>query len=1324
MTTPIEYTLAIDTGPMQLSLRDLNSAVVQAERRLQDLEKTSEANAITAGRFVKGLRDVSITLASLRFVAMDIQQAFLGLPIAVAKTGAEFERMTKLMEGMSTQADATKRKLEAVSNVRFVQNMAMTTPFDVTALTDSFVKMKSVGIDPTTGALQGLVDGVAKFGGNADVLKRASVALQQMAGKGAISMEELRQQLGEAMPNAIQVMAQSLGVGVEELVDKVSKGAVSSKTALERFFVTMAAVNKGAAAEMMNTTVGLFEQLKTQWELLKNEIGNAPDIQGASFMGEVKHGMQDVIDLMKSPDMRKLGLSLGQNMAAGARLMTGAIETLIQNIDRVQLALEALAVYFGVKGVLVPSIEALKQKGAEWSAIYAENTGRIQAELTEQRLAVAANLNAQATLVQEGISRDRAAAAQRQTLRNAELAEMRAYGAEATAIEQRLAQHQDTGRVGGRFVSAANIAQMQADAAVWNQLADEKMRSVQRLNTEIANLNGTVLQSQSKLQEVAGKMRDAERATSGLSMAQKALQGTVAAGQMVWTALGGWIGVITTALMLGIAAWEKWGDSAERAAQRAMRAKMGVSSVDDLDKETQGLDGKRGAVSTQKTAIDTRQATIDRLGAMSNRTPAQNAQLEKAKAEMGQMKSYLAELESSVRTSEDRIASIRKSLTTETGRIELADISRGIQERQQMVNQANTSEINTLRARQDQELKSTKLQGDALRKLKQDQAKEANDLLVKQNQRSQNLLETQVKEQQRALDKARDSAKQADPATAVGRDMLGQVSAREQAVAALQKQLEDAQNQNSALTRNRDEAFVFGAGKDKQKKHGTGPVNSPMERALTRIRADNASLREELATLTEGVDTVESIRRRIDAMLDAKQEGGGFKYKINGEQVNGTKQQLEQLKSEMLDNELQKLGVKGLRKTSEDLRAIGEEYQRAVEVIADPSATERSTSSLGKFLTYLQKTAPEIEATKEGLRRLGNVGGTNGPAAALAYQANLDKQTMEHATIDVAGFIQKSHDERVSMEEQLFQNDRQRIEARIAKRDELYRREYQGQRDTLSRAADSMAEGNEKEALYQRLTALDQEYTAGVIARARLAARELETPLQSLARQWEDVTMQMQNSTSNWAQQGMTAFTDLATTGKIQFRDLTISILKDLARIALQKAAAGLLNMVMGGVSGGGGALFGGAQGSFDMGTPGVSATSGIDMGSVASTPIPFANGGIMTSFGQLSLQRYANGGIANRPQLALFGEGRMNEAYVPLPDGRTIPVTINGAGGQGGGQTVSIQIVVNEAQGGEQKTVEGDKNAGWQRASEQIKSIVIEELMTQSRPGGILSRH
>lgn len=57
---------------------------------------------------------------------------------------------------------------------------------------------------------------------------------------------------------------------------------------------------------------------------------------------------------------------------------------------------------------------------------------------------------------------------------------------------------------------------------------------------------------------------------------------------------------------------------------------------------------------------------------------------------------------------------------------------------------------------------------------------------------------------------------------------------------------------------------------------------------------------------------------------------------------------------------------------------------------------------------------------------------------------------------------------------------------------------------------------------------------------------------------------------------------------------------------------------------------------------------------------VPFALGGIMTDHGSVPLGSFADGGIADSPQVAIFGEGRLPEAFVPLPDGRSIPVTLS----------------------------------------------------------------
>ena len=95
-------------------------------------------------------------------------------------------------------------------------------------------------------------------------------------------------------------------------------------------------------------------------------------------------------------------------------------------------------------------------------------------------------------------------------------------------------------------------------------------------------------------------------------------------------------------------------------------------------------------------------------------------------------------------------------------------------------------------------------------------------------------------------------------------------------------------------------------------------------------------------------------------------------------------------------------------------------------------------------------------------------------------------------------------------------------------------------------------------------------------------------------------------------------------------------------------AGAGLAALFGGGAAGGAGAAAGAADAA-----PFMAAFA--------------ANGGIMTSRGMLPLKAYSSGGIARGPQLAVFGEGRMPEAYVPLPDGKRIPVALQGGGAASG---------------------------------------------------------
>lgn len=324
----------LTTERAKSELGSLGTALDKASRQVQRMENSAD----TATR---GFRNTVITLGALRFALMDIKNIFIDIPTHIAKTAGEFERMEMLMRGLSKSTDEATQKLEAARDVGTIITTAKNAPFDVKALSDAYVKFKAAGLDPVSGGFKTLVDGVAKFGGSSETLKRASVAIQQMSGKGVVSMEELRQQLGEAIPNAMKLMADGMGLSVAELTEKVSKGIVTSKTALARMFAQMEIDSLGAAEKMMTTFPGALERLKTEFQLFEKTIAD----QG--MMTAITMAMKELTDFMSSPE----GVSLAKEIGGALREATSAAvsfgKAIFENADAIKTLFTAMLALYG-----------------------------------------------------------------------------------------------------------------------------------------------------------------------------------------------------------------------------------------------------------------------------------------------------------------------------------------------------------------------------------------------------------------------------------------------------------------------------------------------------------------------------------------------------------------------------------------------------------------------------------------------------------------------------------------------------------------------------------------------------------------------------------------------------------------------------------------------------------------------------------------------------------------------------------------------------------------------------------------------------------------
>ncbi|APG04959.1 phage tail tape measure protein [Luteibacter rhizovicinus DSM 16549] len=184
-----------------------------------------------------------------------------------------------------------------------------------------------------------------------------------------------------------------------------------------------------------------------------------------------------------------------------------------------------------------------------------------------------------------------------------------------------------------------------------------------------------------------------------------------------------------------------------------------------------------------------------------------------------------------------------------------------------------------------------------------------------------------------------------------------------------------------------------------------------------------------------------------------------------------------------------------------------------------------------------------------------------------------------------------------------------------------------------------------------------------------------------------------------------------ATTGKASIKDLVSSILKEVARLEANKAAASLLSYGISYLTGSG---YGGTGGS-----------GGVDYNSSGFVSHVYAKGGVVDG---AALSSYSNS-IVDRPTTFAFarGAGLMGEAgpeaIIPLTrtaDGKLGVKQVGGGGSAGDG--VSVSVVVN-ADGSSDVSTQGDDARFGQQLGDAIKATVKQELAMAMRPGGALWR-
>jgi tape measure domain-containing protein len=392
--------------------------------------------------------------------------------------------------------------------------------------------------------------------------------------------------------------------------------------------------------------------------------------------------------------------------------------------------------------------------------------------------------------------------------------------------------------------------------------------------------------------------------------------------------------------------------------------------------------------------------------------------------------------------------------------------------------------------------------------------------------------------------------------------------------------------------------------------------------------------------------------------------------------------------------------TKAVKKVNEFTRSLQQmqlslyRRQRAGAVAGSPEAifTDQMIAELGTQLGLGGFIGPELPERF----RTSNLPGidpdtppTGGAGGASARQdltaGQLEARRALRAATEAEAIIRLEYESRVLDIKQRQLEPLQKIDAleqaketRDKKLEQLQQRRAQAlekERLELQKAMDAAAKGMKDsfDAMYLSTAAVAEgEEAKGPFAFIVKGAQELADEIKNIGSAAQEVAKVGLKGLGD-------ALTELVVNGTLNFREFAASLLRDMARIIMQTIVVKSLMQAIGALG------------------PTVS-------------PMPNMTGAEMFKGPRYDLgfvPAMAKGGITQG--LSIAGEAGP-EAVVPLPDGRSIPVTMQGGAGN---------VVVNvDAKG---TSVQGDSTRS-NALGDAIGAAVRSELLKQRRPGGLLA--
>jgi tape measure domain-containing protein len=256
------------SGVLTLDTKGFTSGIEKAQRKLNKLQATSNASKKSLLALGMSVGKVSTKIAAAA-VAVDL------VVVGFAKWLSRIEGISRRLKSITGTVEANARAWKFLNKTADGLGVGLGTLADSYSNLAAASKGTAIGTKEIESIFLAVSESAAILGLSAQRTRLAFLAFEQMASKNVISMEEVRRQLAEHIPGALNIMARSLDITTAELNKLIASGRLTAEDVLPLFADQIRRENLPALKDLGDTLQKVVGQHETAWFKLKKTVSES-----------------------------------------------------------------------------------------------------------------------------------------------------------------------------------------------------------------------------------------------------------------------------------------------------------------------------------------------------------------------------------------------------------------------------------------------------------------------------------------------------------------------------------------------------------------------------------------------------------------------------------------------------------------------------------------------------------------------------------------------------------------------------------------------------------------------------------------------------------------------------------------------------------------------------------------------------------------------------------------------------------------------------------------------------------------------------------------